>query len=89
MKLSIFHNTWFAESRLDLQTVCRFIAYFVHIRPPRFTFLERELEISNHIIVDWSSFCSEEIYQCSFLCFCYYKFLLLFVYFFGSCVFNG
>ncbi|CAL1675648.1 unnamed protein product [Lasius platythorax] len=58
-KLSIFHNTWFAESRLDLQTVCRFVAYFLHIRPPRYTFLERELEISDRTIVNWSGFCRE------------------------------
>ncbi|KAL6427149.1 hypothetical protein ACFW04_008651 [Cataglyphis niger] len=51
MKFSIFHNTWFAESRLDLQTVCQFIAYFLHIKLPRHTFLINELEISDNPVL--------------------------------------
>lgn len=32
--VSPFHKTWFSHSHLSVQDICRFIAYFLMIRPP-------------------------------------------------------
>jgi len=58
-KLSAFHGTWFERVHLDLQKICRFIAYFLMLQPPRFQFLQLELEIPKNTIVDWTNFCRE------------------------------
>jgi len=51
-KLSAFHGTWFERAHLDLPKICRFIAYFLMLRPPRFEFLQLELIITKKTIVD-------------------------------------
>jgi len=58
-KLSAFHGIWFEQAHLDLPKICRFIAYFLMLRPPRFEFLQLELEITKKTIVDWTNFCRE------------------------------
>ncbi|XP_071576882.1 uncharacterized protein [Temnothorax nylanderi] len=62
-KISIFHGTWFAKQHLAMVDVCRFIAYFLYIHPPRHTFLRQELQITDHTIVDWTNFCRELLMQ--------------------------
>lgn len=58
-KISKFHGTWFAKGHMNLENICRFIAYFLYIHPPRQSFLKQELEISDHTIVVWTYFCRE------------------------------
>ena len=41
--ISPFHKTWFSHSHISIQDSCRFIAYFLMIRPPRHIFLMDEL----------------------------------------------
>ncbi|XP_032688537.1 uncharacterized protein LOC116852367 isoform X2 [Odontomachus brunneus] len=62
-KISILHNTWFAKGHLGLAKTCRFIAYFLHIRPPRQFFLMEELQICDRTVVDWTNFCRELLQQ--------------------------
>ena len=52
-------DTWFHKSKLTVETICRMTAYFIMIRSPRHNFLYTELEISEHSVVDWTSFCRE------------------------------
>lgn len=52
-------NTWFDKSKLSVEDICRFVAYFIMLRPPRQDFLKYELDMSDHTIVDWQSFCRE------------------------------
>jgi len=66
--VSPFHNTWFSQSHLSIQNACRFVAYFLMIRPPRQMFLSDELNIQSHTVVDWSNFCREVF----FIIFLYY-----------------
>lgn len=61
-KRSLLHNTWFSEARIDIKNICRFIAYVLLIRPPRFDFLRSELQLSDKTIVDWTNFCREVSY---------------------------
>lgn len=52
-------NTWFDKSKLSIEKICRFVAYFIMLRPPRHDFLKSQLDIDDHTIVDWQSFCRE------------------------------
>lgn len=61
-KQSVKCNTWLSNANLDLITVARFVAYFLMIRPPRYTFYEQELELPHNTIADWLSFCREVRY---------------------------
>ncbi|XP_039306916.1 uncharacterized protein LOC120358142 [Solenopsis invicta] len=58
-KASAKVDTWFSKSKLNLETVCRLTAYYIMLRPPRQQFLCTELQISEHSVVDWISFCRE------------------------------
>lgn len=58
-KASAKINTWFSKSNLNLETICRMTAYFIMLRPPRQQFLCTELQVSQHSVVDWLSFCRE------------------------------
>lgn len=58
-KISMLNNTWFAKAHLDIIKICRFIGYFLTIKPPRHSFLCNELEICDRTIVDWTNFCRE------------------------------
>ncbi|XP_011343833.2 uncharacterized protein LOC105283073 [Ooceraea biroi] len=62
-KISIFNNTWFSNTHLDIVKVSRFIAYFLTIQPPRHSFLCNELELPEHTVVDWTNFCRELLAQ--------------------------
>jgi len=66
-KISPLHGTWFSQSHLDLQTICRFIGYFLMIRPSRQTFLKEELQISSKTAIDWANFC-REVHFINLLC---------------------
>jgi len=46
IKFNALRNTWFAESYLNLQTMCQFIVYLLTIKPPHYNFLESEFELS-------------------------------------------
>lgn len=54
-------NTWFDKSKLSIEKICMFVAYFITLRPPRHDFLKSQLEITDRTIVDWHSFCREVI----------------------------
>lgn len=56
---TIRKDTWFRDSRISIETACAFIAYFVSLKPPRQDFLEKELDMSSHTVVDWSNFVRE------------------------------
>lgn len=58
-KISALHGTWFSRSHVDLRKICRFIAYFLLVQPPRHTMLKNELEMDDHGVVDWTNFCRE------------------------------
>ncbi|KYM95728.1 hypothetical protein ALC62_13634 [Cyphomyrmex costatus] len=62
-KISVFHGTWFENAHIDIQKICRFIAYFLMIQPPRQPFLMNELEMSSSSVVDWINFCRELLQQ--------------------------
>lgn len=55
-------GTWFQNSNLKLATICKIIASFLMLRPPRQEDLEEELGVSSTTVVDWFSFCREVIY---------------------------
>lgn len=86
-KISAFHGTFFARIQKDLVTVCRFIAYFFMMQPPRQNFLKNELQMSDHD-VDWTNFCREvsNTLLSSFL-YIYYAIMLRPTYY--SCFNNG
>lgn len=54
-------NTWFDKSKLSIENICIFVAYFLMLRPPRHNFIKSQLDITDHTIVDWQSFCREVI----------------------------
>lgn len=62
--LSALHQSWFSRSNLDLVKSSRFIAYFLFLRPPRQSFLQKELQMSSRIVVDWTNFCREVCINC-------------------------
>jgi len=79
--ISALHDTWFSRSHLNLQKICRFIGYFIMFPPPRQTFLEQELNITAHTVVDWTNFCREVITICYiytyiYICIYIYSFFL-------------
>lgn len=55
----MLNNTWFQKTHLDIVKICRFIGYFLTIQPLRHYFLCNELEITEHIVIDWTNFCRE------------------------------
>ncbi|EFN78681.1 hypothetical protein EAI_13454, partial [Harpegnathos saltator] len=60
---TIRKDTWFENANISIETACAFIGYFVTISPPRQNFLENELEMSPHTIVDWSNFIREALFS--------------------------
>ncbi|XP_076249183.1 uncharacterized protein LOC143188673 [Calliopsis andreniformis] len=57
--LSVRKDTWFGNSNLKIETACRFIAYFLLMKPPRQQFFKNELNLCDKTIVDWLNFCRE------------------------------
>jgi len=77
--ISALHGTWFSRSHLDLQKTCRFID-FIMFPPPRQIFLQRELNITSHTVVDWTNFCREVITICyiyTYIYICIYIYLYI------------
>lgn len=60
-KISAFHGTWFQRAHIDVIKICRFIGYFLFMMPPRHRFFKNELQMEDHIVVDWTNFCREVI----------------------------
>lgn len=58
-KISMLNNTWFSKTHLDMVKICRFIGYFLIIKPPRQSLICNELEIHDKAVVDWTNFCRE------------------------------
>lgn len=58
-KLSAFHGTWFARTHMEISKICRFIGYFLMLRPPRCNFLKNELQLNSDAVTDWTNFCRE------------------------------
>ncbi|KYN00044.1 hypothetical protein ALC62_02638 [Cyphomyrmex costatus] len=52
-------GSWFSNSNLEIDKICKIVACFLMLRPPRQEFLEEELGVSSHTVVDWFSFCRE------------------------------
>lgn len=80
-KLSAFHGTWFEQTHMDLAKICRFIAYFLMLPPPRYNFLKVELQLNDNGIVDWTNFCREvnNIFFILIFIYFYVMFYLLFL----------
>ena len=58
----IRHGTSFSASHLSLATVVELVYLWVHDNASCDT-LHHELEMSNHTLVDWKSFCRDEIFR--------------------------
>lgn len=58
-KISALHGTFFSKVHLNLPAICRFIAYFVIMDPPRQAFIMNELHFYPNTVVDWTNFCRE------------------------------
>ena len=56
--VSCFKGTWFARSKLDIETNLKFVFLFLQ-KAFSFEFGKFELKISDRTIVDWCSFCRE------------------------------
>jgi len=56
---SMFADTWFAHVRLSVRDVCRLNCMWLVLPFPRQNFIMREIGVSSHSVVDWSSFCRE------------------------------
>jgi len=56
---SSLNGTWFSHGHLGIIKTCRFIAYFVMIQSSRQIFLQEQLGLSPHSIVNWTNFCQE------------------------------
>ena len=56
---SMLTGSWFERVHMDIGDDCRFCCLWLTIAFPRQRFLERELSMSSHTVVDWSSFCRE------------------------------
>lgn len=52
-------DTWFTKSDLPLETIFNFTFLWLNLSGPRQEFLVKEMQISAHTVVDWSSFCRE------------------------------
>lgn len=50
---------WFTKSDLPLETIFNFTFLWVILSGSCQEFLKKEMQISEHTIVDWSSFCRE------------------------------
>ena len=57
-RLSIRHGTFFSESHLSLATIVELVYLWVHDNVSCDT-LHHELDMSNHTLVDWKSFCRD------------------------------
>lgn len=58
-KQSVFKNTFFDCAHLAVPTILRFVAYCVHLPPPRQNFLVSKLSIAKQSVTDWLSFYRE------------------------------
>ena len=56
--VSIFNNTWFAKSHLDIETNLLFVNLFLR-KYFSYQVIRDELKLSDKTITDWSSFCRE------------------------------
>jgi len=56
---SMFTGTWFARSHLSVSQVCQFTCLWLNLPYPRQFMISREIAVSAHTVVDWSSFCRE------------------------------
>ena len=57
--VSQLKSTWFERHRLPLTIICRFVAYWALLKPPRHETLFNELGLSDHVVVDWSNYLRE------------------------------
>ena len=56
-KVSIREGSWFAKSKLSLETITKLTYYWVYKLPQEF--VRRELGLGEHTSVDWNNFCRE------------------------------
>ena len=59
-KVSIFNNSWFRHSHLDIETNLKFVVLFLQ-DCFSYKFVQSELGLSKPTINDWASFCREVI----------------------------
>lgn len=57
--VSNLSGTFFAKARMTIPKVMSFVMLFFTMRPPRQRFIMRELHLTAHTVVDWSSFVRE------------------------------
>jgi len=65
LKINVYHGTWFEGTYMDFAKICRFIAYFLMLQPPRHKFLMIELQM-NDSVIDWMNFYREVNYKILF-----------------------
>ncbi|EFN77669.1 hypothetical protein EAI_15308, partial [Harpegnathos saltator] len=53
--------SWFSRYHLGLQKACHFKGYFLIFPSPRQIFLQNELNMNAHSVVDWTNFCRKII----------------------------
>ena len=56
---SLLAGTWFDKQKMSQAVICRFCSLWLVFPHPRTVLISRELSISRHSVVDWSSFCRE------------------------------
>lgn len=57
---SVLQGTWFENFRFGFPKTCRFIGYFLMIKP-RVKFMQQELQCNTATVVDWTNYCREII----------------------------
>ena len=62
-KQSVLKDTLFKGSHLPIGKTLQFVYHWLTRNTPRHEFLEEDLEIDSHTVVDWSSFCREVLVQ--------------------------
>ena len=65
LKINVYHGT-FEGTYMDLAKICRFIAYFLMLQPPRHKFLMIELQMNDSVVIDWMNFYREVNYKILF-----------------------
>lgn len=60
--VSQFKGTFFERHHISIFKICKFVAYWTLLPPPRTLILEQELEITRRTVTDWSNYLREVCY---------------------------
>lgn len=62
---SIKTDTWLSNSNLTVIQICNFCVHYLLLNPPHQKFIAKEMTLTPHTVVDWSSFIREVlVYWC-------------------------